>query len=66
MKALRHHCDCKWILLYVERWLTAPLQDKEGNITIRTRGTPQGGLCKALHKPPYAKKNIMQSKLLMN
>ena len=24
-------------------------------------GTPQGGLCEALHNPPYAKKNIMQS-----
>ncbi len=24
-------------------------------------GTPQGGLCKALHNPPYAKKAIMQS-----
>ncbi len=28
-----------------------------------TEGTPQGGLCKALHKPPYAKKVIMQSNL---
>jgi RNA-directed DNA polymerase len=27
-----------------------------------TEGTPQGGLCKALHNPPYAKQNIMQSK----
>jgi RNA-directed DNA polymerase len=44
MKALRHHCDCKWILLYVERWLVAPLQDKDGNVTMRTRGTPQGGV----------------------
>ncbi len=44
MKALRHHCNCKWILLYVERWLVAPLQDREGNITIRTLGTPQGGV----------------------
>ncbi len=44
MKALRHHCDCKWILLYVERWLVAPLQDREGSITIRTLGTPQGGV----------------------
>jgi len=26
-------------------------------------GTPQGGLCKALHNPPYAKKVIMQSNL---
>ena len=24
------------------------------------RGVPQGGLCKALHNPPYAKKVIMQ------
>lgn len=27
-------------------------------------GTPQGGLCKALHKPPYEKLNIMQSNKL--
>ena len=26
------------------------------------KGFPQGGLCKALHNPPYAKKVIMQSK----
>lgn len=44
MKALRHHCDCKWILLYVERWLKAPLQDKEGNLVMRDKGTPQGGV----------------------
>jgi RNA-directed DNA polymerase len=51
LKALRHHCDCRWILLYAERWLKASLQ--LGNkICARTKGTPQGGLCKALHKPP--------------
>ena len=44
MKALRHHCDCPWILLYVERWLKAPLQDKTGNRIMRNRGTPQGGV----------------------
>lgn len=44
MKALQHHCDCKWILLYVERWLKAPLQDIQGNIVQRDRGTPQGGV----------------------
>jgi len=27
-------------------------------------GTPQGGLCEALHNPPYAKLMIMQSKPL--
>ena len=44
MKALRCHCSCKWILLYVERWLKAPLQDKEGNTINRDKGTPQGGV----------------------
>jgi len=44
LKALRKHCDCKWILLYVQRWLTAPMQDKGGNLIARSRGTPQGGV----------------------
>ena len=44
MKALRYHCNCKWILLYIERWLKAPLQDKTGHRTMRDRGTPQGGV----------------------
>lgn len=44
MKALRHHCDCKWILLYIKRWLKAPMQDHNGQIIQRTRGTPQGGV----------------------
>lgn len=44
MKALKHHCDCKWILLYVERWLKAPLQNVDGNMIERNRGTPQGGV----------------------
>ena len=34
---------CKWALLYIERWLTAPM-DKDGIIIERTRGTPQGGV----------------------
>ena len=33
----------------------------EGKWRPTERGTPQGGLCKASHKPPYAKKVIMQS-----
>jgi len=44
LKALRKHCDCKWVLLYVERWLKAPLQQKDGTIMERNRGTPQGGV----------------------
>ena len=43
LKALRHHCDDRWVLLYVERWLTAPVQGKDGFLDTRTVGTPQGG-----------------------
>ena len=35
LKASRKHCNCKWVLLYAERWLTAPLQQKDGTITKR-------------------------------
>lgn len=44
MKALQRHCDCKWLLLYVERWLKAPLQQQDGSLVMRNRGTPQGGV----------------------
>ena len=44
LKALRKHIECKWILLYVERWLTAPLQKCDGTILQRDKGTPQGGV----------------------
>lgn len=49
MKAVRKHTDCAWIILYIERWLTAPFQMKDGSRNERASGTPQGGLCKALH-----------------
>jgi RNA-directed DNA polymerase len=48
MKALRHHTDCKWILLYSERWLTAPLQHPDGRLEGRTKGTAQGGVVSPL------------------
>lgn len=44
MKALRHHTDLKWLLLYAERWLKAPLQLADGTLKERTSGTPQGGV----------------------
>ena len=44
MKAVRHHTTCSWVLLYIERWLTAPVQQKDGVLRPRTKGTPQGGI----------------------
>ena len=42
LKAVAHHTDQRWILLYVERWLQAPLQLADGRLVERDRGTPQG------------------------
>ena len=48
MKAVKHHCDEKWIELYIQRWLTAPIQHQDGKIEKPTRGTPQGGVISPL------------------
>ncbi|MFJ5557895.1 group II intron reverse transcriptase/maturase [Streptomyces sp. NPDC093250] len=42
LKAVAHHTDQRWILLYVERWLKAPLQQDGGVLVARDRGSPQG------------------------
>ena len=44
MKAVAHHTDERWILLYVERWLHAEVEDGNGKRTERTKGVPQGGV----------------------
>ncbi len=43
LKAVKHHTDCRWTILYIERWLKAPLQNAQGELIARTQGTPQGG-----------------------
>jgi RNA-directed DNA polymerase len=42
LKAVSRHTDLRWVLLYVERWLKAPLQREDGSLIERDRGTPQG------------------------
>jgi RNA-directed DNA polymerase len=42
LRAVRHHTDLRWILLYVERWLKAPLQREDGTLVAREQGSPQG------------------------
>ena len=48
MRAVSKHTDCKWILLYVERWLQAPAQQPDGTFVNRDKGTPQGGVVSPL------------------
>ena len=44
MKMVRKHTNEEWIILYIQRWLTAPFQMEDGTIVPRTCGTPQGGV----------------------
>jgi group II intron reverse transcriptase/maturase len=48
MQAVRKHTNCKWILLYVKRWLKAPSQLINGTLLERNKGTPQGGVISPL------------------
>ena len=44
MKAVRKHTDNKWVILYIERALVAPIMMPDGEIRERTSGVPQGGV----------------------
>jgi RNA-directed DNA polymerase len=44
LRAVRKHVTCKWALLYIERWLVAPMVQEDGGKVERSRGTPQGGV----------------------
>src|SRR5918912_684129 len=48
LKAVRHHTDCAWMRLYIERWLKAPVRMEDGSVVPRTAGTPQGGVISPL------------------
>jgi RNA-directed DNA polymerase len=50
----------KRLLKIIRAFLNAGIM-RQGICIERVEGTPQGGLCKALHKPPYAKQALMQS-----
>jgi len=42
VRAVEAVTDCRWVLLYVKRWLAAPLQRPDGTLVERDKGTPQG------------------------
>jgi RNA-directed DNA polymerase len=44
LRAVHKHTACKWVRLYIERWLKAPMQLADGTLVPRTKGTPQGGV----------------------
>jgi len=44
LKAVEKHVESPWALLYIKRWLTAPLKLEDGSLQSRTTGTPQGSV----------------------
>jgi len=44
LKAVRKHTDCRWLVLYIERWLKADVLMPDGTLLARDKGTPQGGV----------------------
>lgn len=48
LKAVRHHVNDVWVLLYVERWLNAAIQLPDGKLEQHSSGIPQGGVVSPL------------------
>jgi RNA-directed DNA polymerase len=48
MKMVSHHVQDKWVLLYTERWLKAGVEQADGSIAARVKGSPQGGVLSPL------------------
>jgi RNA-directed DNA polymerase len=48
LQLLQEHTQENWVMLYVERWLKAGVEQADGSIAMRTKGTPQGGVISPL------------------
>ena len=44
LRAVKKHASQRWMVLYIERWLKAPVQEEDGRLVPREKGTPQGGV----------------------
>jgi RNA-directed DNA polymerase len=48
IRAVKKHAKEQWMVLYIERWLKAPVQEEDGQLIPREKGTPQGGVISPL------------------
>jgi len=53
LELLQQHTQEKWVLMYAERWLKAGVEQEDGSIEARTKGTPQGGVISPLFANIY-------------
>ncbi len=56
MKILREHTDEKWVSMYIERWIDAPIVKQDGTEVKREKGTPQGGVISPILANMYLNK----------
>jgi RNA-directed DNA polymerase len=54
IELLERRIDDKAFIRLIRKWLKAGVLEPDGAVEYPEKGSPQGGLCKALHKPPYA------------
>ena len=57
LRAVRKHTQCRWVLLYIERWLKTPAMLEDGTLVPRERGTPQGGVVSPVF-PTFASSSV--------
>lgn len=43
-KAIERHTDCKWVKMYIQRWLQVPYKTSDGKLIAREKGVPQGSV----------------------
>lgn len=48
LEMVKKHTDCRWILIYIERWLKAPIQMEDGTLIQRDVGSAQGSVISPL------------------
>ena len=48
IRAVKKHAKEPWMVLYIQRWLKAPVQEEDGQLVPREKGTPQGGVISPL------------------
>ena len=48
LRAVRKQPDCRWVLVYIERWRKAPVQLEDGPLEARDKGTPPGSVVSPL------------------
>ena len=51
VRAVQAVTDCPWVLLYVKRWLAAPLQRPDGTLVQRDKGTRRVGYAQLRSAP---------------